>query len=418
MADTSTTNPDDPNYQPQSRRERRELEERRAAAEKAAQRADAQAEKDASSEDTGVALHAEVEAKQAAVDRAQAQADARAAGDAPSSSDEGGILAGMPSAVDSPLEEEEKKVEQHETEVAADDETAHISIDSTEAVNEQTQTEAKEHERSLKAESQGSSEDSEHDSDEESEDKKPAKRGLFGRATKEEKNRLSFAQAREENRVNEWAWSQVKDYGSIILYALIIAFVIKTFLIRGFYIPSGSMENTLQVNDRVFINVAGSYFSEPKRGDVVVFKDSQGWIPTQQKGSNPIQSGLSFVGILPDTSSNYLVKRVIGVGGDHIVADGKGKITVNGVEITEPYLHPGSNPSDIAFEVTVPEGKYFMMGDHRDRSGDSRFHLADNHAYIDKSDIQGVVFVIAYPLNHFGLLEDQSKVFENVPNAR
>ena len=107
------------------------------------------------------------------------------------------------------MEEEEKKVEQHETEVAADDETAHISIDSTEAVNEQTQTEAKEHERSLKAESQGSSEDSEHDSDEESEDKKPAKRGLFGRATKEEKNRLSFAQAREENRVNEWAWSQV-----------------------------------------------------------------------------------------------------------------------------------------------------------------------------------------------------------------
>ena len=249
MADTSTTNPDDPNYQPQSRRERRELEERRAAAEKAAQRADAQAEKDASSEDTGVALHAEVEAKQAAADRAQAQADARAVGDASASSDEGGILAGMPSVVDSPLEEEEKKVEQHETEVAADDETAHISIDSTEAVNEQAQAEAKEHERSLKAESQGSSEDSEHDSDEESEDKKPAKRGLFGRATKEEKNRLSFAQAREENRVNEWAWSQVKDYGSIILYALIIAFVIKTFLIRGFYIPSGSMENTLQVNE-------------------------------------------------------------------------------------------------------------------------------------------------------------------------
>ncbi|MDO5750847.1 MAG: signal peptidase I [Rothia sp. (in: high G+C Gram-positive bacteria)] len=351
MADTSTTNPDDPNYQPQSRRERRELEERRAAAEKAAQHADAQAEKDASSEDTGVALHAEVEAKQAAADR----------------------------------------------------------------------TQAKEHERSLKAESQGSSEDSDQDSkdsDKGSEDKNSSKRSLFGRVKKEEKDRLTLAQAREENRVNEWAWAQVKDYGSILLYALIIAFVIKTFLVRGFYIPSGSMENTLQVNDRVFINVAGSYFSEPKRGDVVVFKDSQGWIPTQQKGSNPIQSGLSFVGILPDTSSNYLVKRVIGVGGDHIVADGKGKITVNGVEITEPYLHPGSNPSDIAFEVTVPEGKYFMMGDHRDRSGDSRFHLADNHAYIDKSDIQGVVFVIAYPLNHFGLLEDQSKVFENVPNAR
>lgn len=157
---------------------------------------------------------------------------------------------------------------------------------------------------------------------------------------KKEKQALTLKQAQAEGRVSEWAWTQVRETGTIILYALIIAFVIKTFLIRGFYIPSGSMENTLQVNDRVFINVAGSYFNDPKRGDVVVFKDSQGWIPSGQKSSNPISDGLTFVGILPDTSSNYLVKRVIGLPGDTVESDGSGKIKVNGVEITEPYLHP------------------------------------------------------------------------------
>ena len=233
---------------------------------------------------------------------------------------------------------------------------------------------------------------------------------------KKEKQALTLKQAQAEGRVSEWAWTQVRETGTIILYALIIAFVIKTFLIRGFYIPSGSMENTLQVNDRVFINVAGSYFNDPKRGDVVVFKDSQGWIPSGQKSSNPISDGLTFVGILPDTSSNYLVKRVIGLPGDTVESDGSGKIKVNGVEITEPYLHPGSNPSDIPFKVTVPEGKYFMMGDHRDNSADSRFHIADGHAFIPRDDIAGTVFVIAWPLNHFGMLEDEKKVFDSIPN--
>lgn len=233
---------------------------------------------------------------------------------------------------------------------------------------------------------------------------------------KKEKQALTLKQAQAEGRVSEWAWTQVRETGTIILYALIIAFVIKTFLIRGFYIPSGSMENTLQVNDRVFINVAGSYFNDPKRGDVVVFKDSQGWIPSGQKSSNPISDGLTFVGILPDTSSNYLVKRVIGLPGDTVESDGSGKIKVNGVEITEPYLHPGSNPSDIPFKVTVPEGKYFMMGDHRDNSADSRFHIADGHAFIPRDDIAGTVFVIAWPLNHFGMLDDEKRVFDSVPN--
>ena len=235
------------------------------------------------------------------------------------------------------------------------------------------------------------------------------------KAKRAEQAELTYSQAQEEGRLGEWFWVQAREGGTVILYALVIAFLVKTFLLRGFYIPSGSMEQTLQVNDRVFINVAGSYFSEPKRGDVIVFKDSQGWIPSTQKTSSPLKDALSFVGILPDTSSNFLVKRVIGTPGDVVESDGNGKIKVNGVEITEPYLYPGNPPSEVPFKVTVPAGKYFVMGDHRSNSADSRYHISDGTAFISKDDVQGNVFVVAWPLNHFGLLQDQSSVFSSIP---
>ncbi|WP_315260260.1 signal peptidase I [Rothia mucilaginosa] len=235
------------------------------------------------------------------------------------------------------------------------------------------------------------------------------------KAKRAEQAELTYSQAQEEGRLGEWFWVQAREGGTVILYALVIAFLVKTFLLRGFYIPSGSMEQTLQVNDRVFINVAGSYFSEPKRGDVIVFKDSQGWIPSTQKTSSPLKDALSFAGILPDTSSNFLVKRVIGTPGDVVESDGTGKIKVNGVEITEPYLYPGNPPSEVPFKVTVPAGKYFVMGDHRSNSADSRYHISDGTAFISKDDVQGNVFVVAWPLNHFGLLQDQSSVFSSIP---
>ena len=235
------------------------------------------------------------------------------------------------------------------------------------------------------------------------------------KAKRAEQAELTYSQAQEEGRLGEWFWVQAREGGTVIIYALVIAFLVKTFLLRGFYIPSGSMEQTLQVNDRVFINVAGSYFSEPKRGDVIVFKDSQGWIPSAQKSSSPLKDALSFAGILPDTSSNFLVKRVIGTPGDVVESDGNGKIKVNGVEITEPYLYPGNPPSEVPFKVTVPAGKYFVMGDHRSNSADSRYHISDGTAFISKDDVQGNVFVVAWPLNHFGLLQDQSSVFSSIP---
>ena len=384
MADdknTANTSPFPEGYQPQSRRERREMEEyfarlaaEKAAAEKAATEQSAAenagAEKAAPwAASTGAAEATENDTKSVREVVASAEASAASAGVTASSA-----AATSSSAKDVKKSAVAKNAEREET---TDEETA-ADVETTKDFSEMTPKERRKAKRAEQAE-------------------------------------LTYSQAQKEGRLGEWLWVQAREGGTVILYALVIAFLVKTFLLRGFYIPSGSMEQTLQVNDRVFINVAGSYFSEPKRGDVIVFKDSQGWIPSTQKTSSPLKDALSFAGILPDTSSNFLVKRVIGTPGDVVESDGNGKIKVNGVEITEPYLYPGNPPSEMPFKVTVPAGKYFVMGDHRSNSADSRYHISDGTAFISKDDVQGNVFVVAWPLNHFGLLQDQSSVFSSIP---
>ena len=361
MADdknTANTSPFPEGYQPQSRRERREMEEyfARLAADKAA------AEKSAAENDG---------AEKVATEKATPWVASASAAEV--------------------TESDTKGASERDHEVVASAEASAVSADAAVA----TSSAAKNTKR-----------------EETATEMTPKERRKAKRAEQAE---LTYSQAQEEGRLGEWLWVQAREGGTVILYALVIAFLVKTFLLRGFYIPSGSMEQTLQVNDRVFINVAGSYFSEPKRGDVIVFKDSQGWIPSTQKTSSPLKDALSFAGILPDTSSNFLVKRVIGTPGDVVESDGNGKIKVNGVEITEPYLYPGNPPSELAFKVTVPAGKYFVMGDHRSNSADSRYHISDGTAFISKDDVQGNVFVVAWPLNHFGLLQDQSSVFSSIP---
>ena len=380
MADdknTANTSPFPEGYQPQSRRERREMEEyfARLAAEKAAAEKstaeNAGAEKAAAEKATPWAGTASAGA--AEVTESDAESTSERDHEVVASAEASAASAGA--AATSAAAKDAKKNTKHEE--AADEETV-ADVETTKDFSEMTPKERRKAKRAEQAE-------------------------------------LTYSQAQEEGRLGEWLWVQAREGGTVILYALVIAFLVKTFLLRGFYIPSGSMEQTLQVNDRVFINVAGSYFSEPKRGDVIVFKDSQGWIPSTQKTSSPLKDALSFAGILPDTSSNFLVKRVIGTPGDVVESDGNGKIKVNGVEITEPYLYPGNPPSEVPFKVTVPAGKYFVMGDHRSNSADSRYHISDGTAFISKDDVQGNVFVVAWPLNHFGLLQDQSSVFSSIP---
>ena len=382
MADdknTANTSPFPEGYQPQSRRERREMEEyfARLAAEKTADEK-ASTEKAAPwAASAGTAEVTESDTKGASERDHEVVASAEAS--AASADATASSAAATSSAKDAKKSAAEKSAAAKNTkrEEATDEETA-ADVETTKDFSEMTPRERRKAKRAEQAE-------------------------------------LTYSQAQKEGRLGEWLWVQAREGGTVILYALVIAFLVKTFLLRGFYIPSGSMEQTLQVNDRVFINVAGSYFSEPKRGDVIVFKDSQGWIPSTQKTSSPLKDALSFAGILPDTSSNFLVKRVIGTPGDVVESDGNGKIKVNGVEITEPYLYPGNPPSEMPFKVTVPAGKYFVMGDHRSNSADSRYHISDGTAFISKDDVQGNVFVVAWPLNHFGLLQDQSSVFSSIP---
>ena len=393
MADdknTANTSPFSEGYQPQSRRERREMEEyfARLAAEKTV------AEKAATEQSA---------AENAGTEKAAPWAASAGATEA--------------------TESDTKSISECTREVAASAEASAASADATANSTAATSSSAKDAKKSAVEKSAAAKNaEREESADEESavdmettkefSEMTPKERRKAKRAEQAE---LTYSQAQEEGRLGEWLWVQAREGGTVILYALVIAFLVKTFLLRGFYIPSGSMEQTLQVNDRAFINVAGSYFSEPKRGDVIVFKDSQGWIPSTQKTSSPLKDVLSFAGILPDTSSNFLVKRVIGTPGDVVESDGNGKVKVNGVEITEPYLYPGNNPSEVPFKVTVPAGKYFVMGDHRSNSADSRYHISDGTAFISKGDVQGNVFVVAWPLNHFGLLQDQSSVFSSIP---
>lgn len=206
----------------------------------------------------------------------------------------------------------------------------------------------------------------------------------------------------------------------MVVVAIVLSFLIKTFLFRAFYIPSESMVNTLDVNDRIFVNLLVPEPMALQRGDVVVFRDSQGWLaPAAPKAKGPftwVQDGLTFVGLLPDNSEQHLVKRVIGLPGDHVVCcDPGGQLTVNGAPLDEKYINAAEIPQVRDFDVVVPAGKVWVMGDNRNHSADSRAHMDTNGGFVNESDIEGKAAVIAWPLNRMSALDNYPDVFRSVP---
>jgi len=201
--------------------------------------------------------------------------------------------------------------------------------------------------------------------------------------------------------------SLLKELPFLVVVALVVSFLIKSFVVQFFYIPSGSMENTLQIEDRVAVNKIPFISQSINRGDVVVFRDPDNWLPeivdysTNQYVAKA-KSALVTVGILPNPAKQYLVKRVIGVAGDQIVCCSKdGKLTINGVEVTEPYIFAGNKPSETTFNVTVPEGKLWLMGDHRGASSDSRYHQDDiNKGFVPVSKVTGRVVAVIWPFKN------------------
>ena len=200
----------------------------------------------------------------------------------------------------------------------------------------------------------------------------------------------------------------------LLIVAVGISFLIKTFLIQFFYIPSGSMENTLQVGDRVSVNRLGTITGKGiQRGDVVVFHDSAGWLgndgtPKDSGAIHLLKVLLTDVGVLPDSSKKFLIKRVIGMPGDHVVCcTTKGNLTVNGHELDESsYIYTGNKPSEVAFDVVVPSDRIWVMGDHRGSSGDSRFHRDDqNNGFVPLHEVVGRAFFLLWPLSRTAVLE-------------
>ncbi|MFF2188763.1 signal peptidase I [Streptomyces sp. NPDC058155] len=245
-----------------------------------------------------------------------------------------------------------------------------------------------------------------------------AGRALPGRA---ERRRLARKVKRRRRR------SAMTEIPLLITVALLIALVLKTFLVQAFVIPSGSMEQTIRIDDRVLVDKLTPWFgSRPERGDVVVFKDPGGWLQeeTEVPPDDPVvvkqvKQALTFIGLLPSADEQDLIKRVVAVGGDTVkCCDKDGRIVVNGVPLTEPYLNPGNPPSTLDFEVKVPAGRIFVMGDHRSNSADSRFHLDEAfRGTVSEDEVVGRAVVIAWPLGHWRRLEEP-ETYASVPDAR
>ncbi|MEW2545657.1 signal peptidase I [Streptomyces sp. NPDC047002] len=232
--------------------------------------------------------------------------------------------------------------------------------------------------------------------------------GMPGEVMEDERTHRGGRSRRQRQRGQQRSFW--KELPLLVVIALALALVIKTFLVQAFSIPSDSMQDTLQRGDRVLVDKLTPWFgSEPQRGEVVVFHDPGGWLegePTPQQ--NVVQKGLSFIGLMPSAEEKDLIKRVIAVGGDTVSCKKGGPVVVNGHALSESgYIFPGNTPcDDMPFgPIKVPQGRIWVMGDHRQDSSDSRYHQnLPGNGTVSTKDVVGRAFVVAWPVNRWHIL--------------
>ncbi|WP_460795697.1 signal peptidase I [Microbacterium sp. GXF0217] len=222
----------------------------------------------------------------------------------------------------------------------------------------------------------------------------------------------------------------LRDVLIIVVIAALVSFLVKTFIVRSFYIPSGSMEQTLLVNDRILVDELTPRWTGYERGDVVVFKDPGGWLPpaVQEPAQPPliafVDGVLTFVGVSASDSQDHLVKRLIGLPGDHVVCcNALGQISVNDAPIDElSYLNlPEGDTlaSEEPFDVTVPDDQLWLLGDNRDRSQDARAHQdLPSGGFVPLENVVGKAFLTTWPLDRIGLIDGHYDVFNGVPDPQ
>ncbi|PWH06721.1 signal peptidase I [Brachybacterium endophyticum] len=210
------------------------------------------------------------------------------------------------------------------------------------------------------------------------------------------------------------------DYVVTMLVALIIAVLVKTFLIQPFFIPSDSMNPTLVQDDKILVSKLTPGVFDLHRGDVVVFEDTQNWMQSEtgmtQTPRYRLLTVLSWVGLAPDPSQDHLVKRVIGEPGDRVQCERGGSVSVNGKTIDEPYINPETPACQWDFDVTVPQDKLWVMGDNRFDSADSAYHYSQGEEpFVDQDDVTGRAVAIFWPASHWTGLGDGRDAFDAVP---
>lgn len=223
--------------------------------------------------------------------------------------------------------------------------------------------------------------------------------------------------ARSERRRS--VWRTVGEVAGVLGGAVIIALFLRAMVVQVYKIPSESMTETLSVGSRIAVNRVPIVGKQVHRGDVVVFRDTEGWLqPEEEIESHWYDRFGEVFGFAVPDGQQIVVKRVIGVGGDTIACcDANGRLMVNGVAVDEPYLAPGSEPSMTEFEIEVPEDSYWVMGDNRQNSADSSHHadIGDN-PFIPASSIIGKAEYVIWPFGELSVLNARGS-FGDVPDV-